>query len=352
MAEAPIVAEAHKYVEPPRIHDRGPAEHDQTIVDLSQPGANDHLKRPHHIQDGFSIVDGSKQADKTSPGEKQVPADKQVPPEGMQGLAGKGKTETVVIGKDGQQTKISSGPDGTVIENPNGSSTATLPDGSQITKEPETAVKDGITTKKYPYDNREEKSGFPDGRKETTWPDGHKETEYQDGHKDIHYSPNDPQGRESEVVSDGGNVHTIKYKDGHSEQVNDQTGVVIKAYPEPNGHTDTIDPGADPPFSTVKGYQPIEPVINEGETPSGSEAHGNNDQSNVAPREQSLPPGWIDDGGGRSHWVDPRTPINDGGGRTHLNGPDLNRYPNSHSFKQLPSGEWVPADDGVARPGD
>ncbi len=141
------------------------------------------------------------------------------------------------VGQDG--TKVRTGPKGVVVEYPDGKTETTDPDGRVTTEYPkEVKNKDGTVTKEYPYDGRKEKSGFDEDdprEKETEYPNGRKVTEYKDGHKVTKFESNDPQKRESETVSKDGHVTTTRFRDGHTEQVDDRTGEIVKSYPPKNG---------------------------------------------------------------------------------------------------------------------
>lgn len=145
--------------------------------------------------------------------------------------------ESESTGADG--TKVRTGPKGVVVEYPDGKTETTDPDGRVTTEHPkEVKNKDGTVSKEYPYDGRKETSGYNEDdprEKETEYPNGRKVTEYKDGHVVTKFEPNDPQKRESETVSQDGHVTTTRFRDGHTEQVDDRTGEIVKSYPPKNG---------------------------------------------------------------------------------------------------------------------
>ncbi|MBA3858299.1 MAG: hypothetical protein C0507_15450 [Cyanobacteria bacterium PR.3.49] len=171
--------------------------------------------------------------------------------------------ESESTGADG--TKVRTGPKGVVVEYPDGRTETTDPDGQVTTEYPkEVKNKDGTVTKDYPYDGRKETSGYDEDdprEKETEYPNGRKVTEYKDGHVVTKFEPNDPQKRESETVSKDGHVTTTRFRDGHTEQVDDRTGEIVKSYPPKNGkpgYNVTIGKDADGNTTVVTGpYQEL-----------------------------------------------------------------------------------------------
>lgn len=177
------------------------------------------------------------------------------------GAAIEGERESESVGSDG--SKIRSGPRGVVVEYPDGRTETTAPDGSVRTEYPkEVQHPDGTTTTEFPYDGRRETTGYAEDdlrKKETEYPNGRKETEFKDGHKETQFEPNDPEGRTREHVSADGHVTTTKYRDGHTEQVDDRTGEVAKSYPPKNGKPGyTVRIGKDADGNTTVIHGPYE----------------------------------------------------------------------------------------------
>lgn len=170
------------------------------------------------------------------------------------------------VGADG--TKVRTGAGGVIVEYPDGKTETTDPEGRVTTEYPkEVRNKDGTLTKHYPYDGRQETSEYDEDdprEKDTEYPNGRKETEFKDGHKVTNFESSDPEKRESETVSKDGHVTTTKYRDGHTEQIDDRTGDVVKSYPPKDGkpgYNVTIHKGQDGNTSVETGtYEELKPV--------------------------------------------------------------------------------------------